>query len=96
MNSRVSTSVCFSCCHHALHIGGAKSQSHVTEDLKLGSGFHTFGIQWTETQYRFFVDGYVTWTATPVSKRPKYIIPRRAAALRVGVRFYEPKPGPEN
>jgi len=60
--------------HHAVHIGGAKSQSHVTEDLKLGAGFHTFGVQWTETQYRFFVDGKMTWTATPVSKRPQYII----------------------
>ncbi len=60
--------------HHAVHIGGAKSQSHVTEDLKLGSGFHTFGVQWTETEYHFFVDGKRTWTATPVSKRPQYII----------------------
>ena len=48
--------------HHALHIGGAKSQSHVTEDLKLGTGFHTFGVQWTETEYHFFVDGKMTWT----------------------------------
>ncbi len=60
--------------HHALHIGGGKSQSHVTEDLKLGSGFHTYGVQWTETEYRFFVDGKLTWTVTPVSKRPEYII----------------------
>ncbi len=60
--------------HHAVHIGGGKSQSHVTEDLKLGSGFHTYGVQWTETEYRFFVDGRVTWTARPVSKRPEYII----------------------
>jgi beta-glucanase (GH16 family) len=60
--------------HHALHIGGGKSQTQVTEDLKLGDGFHTFGVQWTETEYRFFVDGTLTWTATPVSKRPEYII----------------------
>jgi neutral ceramidase len=60
--------------HHALHIGGAKSQTHVTEELKLGSGFHTYGVQWTETEYRFFVDGKLTWTAAPVSKRPEYII----------------------
>lgn len=26
--------------HRAVHIGGGKSQSYVTEDLKLGSGFH--------------------------------------------------------
>jgi neutral ceramidase len=60
--------------HHALHIGGGKSQTHVTENLKLGSGFHTFGVQWTETEYRFFVDGTLTWTAAPVSKRPEYLI----------------------
>ena len=60
--------------HHALHVGGGKSQTQVTEDLKLGSGFHTYGVQWTETQYRFFVDGTLTWTTTPVSKRPEYII----------------------
>ncbi len=64
--------------HHAVHYGGAdkevKSQAHVTEDLKLSSGFHTFAVQWTETEYRFFADGKLTWTATPVSKRPQYII----------------------
>ncbi|MCU0916062.1 MAG: neutral/alkaline non-lysosomal ceramidase N-terminal domain-containing protein [Planctomycetes bacterium] len=60
--------------HHALHIGGGKSQSHVTEDLKLGRGFHTYGVLWTETEYRFFVDGKLTWTAAPVSKRPEYLI----------------------
>ena len=63
---------------HAVHYGGSdkdvKSQSHVTDDLKLDSGFHTFGVEWTETEYRFFVDGKLTWTAAPVSKRPQYII----------------------
>jgi len=64
--------------HHAMHYGGSdkqvKSQAHVTDGLKLGSGFHTFAVQWTETEYRFFVDDKLTWTATPVSKRPQYII----------------------
>jgi len=60
--------------HHAVHIGGAKSQSYVTDDLKLGSGFHTFGVQWTPTEYSFFVDGKRTWMVTPVSNRPEYII----------------------
>jgi beta-glucanase (GH16 family) len=64
--------------HHAVHYGNSdkdlKSQTHVTDGLKLGSGFHTFAVQWTETEYRFFVDGKHTWTTTPVSKRPEYII----------------------
>ncbi len=60
--------------HHALHIGGAKSQTHVAEDPNLSSGFHTFGVLWTETEYTFFVDGKATWKTTPVSKRTQYII----------------------
>ncbi len=61
---------------HAVHYGGSDKdvKSHVTDDLKLDSGFHTFGVEWTETEYRFFLDGKLTWTAAPVSKRPQYII----------------------
>lgn len=60
--------------HHALHIGGAKSQTHVAEDPNLRTGFHTFGVLWTEAEYTFFVDGKATWKASPVSKRTQYII----------------------
>jgi len=47
---------------------------HVTDDLGLGQSFHIYGVEWTETEYRFFVDGRLTWTASPVSRRPQYII----------------------
>jgi len=60
--------------HPALHIGGAKSQTHVAEDPNLRTGFHTFGVLWTETEYTFFLDGKATWKASPVSKRTEYII----------------------
>jgi len=67
----------------------------VTEDLKLGSGFHTFGLEWTETEYRFFVDGELTWTATPVSNRPQYIILAPKCMTRAGrVRYPERRATP--
>lgn len=52
-----------------------KSKGHVTEDLGLGTGFHTYGLEWTEQEYRFYIDDRLVWTApTPVSKRPQFII----------------------
>lgn len=64
---------------HTLHWDGYgkghKSKGHLTDDLGLGRGFHTYGLEWTETEYRFFVDGKLTWTApTPVSKKNQFII----------------------
>jgi beta-glucanase (GH16 family) len=52
-----------------------KSKGQLTDDLGLASGFHTYGLEWTENGYRFYVDGKLTWTApTPVSKHPEYIL----------------------
>jgi beta-glucanase (GH16 family) len=52
-----------------------KVKWHATEDLKLGNGFHTYGCEWTETEYRFYIDGKVRWTADgPISKRPQFVI----------------------
>ncbi|MBI5386846.1 MAG: glycoside hydrolase family 16 protein [Verrucomicrobia bacterium] len=52
-----------------------KSKGQMTQDLGLGSGFHTYGLEWTEAEYRFYIDDKLTWTApTPVSKRPEFII----------------------
>lgn len=63
---------------HALHYldksGETISQGHKPEDVKIGSGFHVYAVEWTETEYRFFIDGKMTWKATPVSKRPQYIV----------------------
>ncbi|HXH59951.1 MAG TPA: glycoside hydrolase family 16 protein [Fimbriimonadaceae bacterium] len=36
----------------------AGTQAHVDG---LGSGFHTFGLEWTPVVYRFFVDGREVW-----------------------------------
>ena len=63
---------------HTIHWGGhekrIESKPHLTEDLGLDRGFHTYGLEWTDTEYRFSVDGKLTWTVSPVSKRPQYII----------------------
>ncbi len=64
---------------HTVHWVGAdkrlQSKAHLTEDLGLDHGFHTIGVEWTESEYRFYVDDNLTWTApAPVSKRNQYII----------------------
>jgi beta-glucanase (GH16 family) len=63
---------------HAIHWDGYgsehQSRSQHTKDLDLNQGFHVFGFEWTPQEYRFFVDGNLTWSCTPVSKRPQYII----------------------
>ena len=48
--------------------------SWVTKDLGLDKGFHVYGFEWTPTQYRFFIDGKLTWKTGPVSQRPQYLI----------------------
>jgi beta-glucanase (GH16 family) len=64
---------------HTVHWVGldkrTQSKAHLTDDLGLDHGFHTIGVEWTETEYRFYVDDKLTWTApAPVSKRNQYII----------------------
>ena len=47
----------------------------LTPDLKLDEGFHIYGCEWSETGYRFFIDGKMLWeTRGPVSKRPQFTI----------------------
>lgn len=47
----------------------------LTPDLGLDKGFHIYGCEWSETGYRFFIDGRMLWeTPGPVSKRPQFII----------------------
>lgn len=41
----------------------------------LAEGFHTFGLQWTPTEYVFYVDGEVTWRVDgPISHRPQFML----------------------
>lgn len=47
----------------------------LTPDLGLDKGFHIYGCEWSETGYRFFIDGKMLWeTPGPVSKRPQFMI----------------------
>lgn len=63
---------------HTLHWDGYgpehKSRSETTKDLGLDKGFHVYGFEWTVTEFRFFVDGKLTWESGPVAKRPQYLI----------------------
>ena len=48
---------------------------HETKDLHLGKGFHVYGLEWTPTAYRFFIDGHLEWEAKgPISHRPEAVI----------------------
>ena len=65
--------------HHNLHWDGyQKNHQHVGGRAKvpgLSSGWHTFGVLWTESQYVFYVDGKATWKSQKaVSQRSQYII----------------------
>lgn len=62
-----------------LHWNGyGKNTKHVGSKLTLpglGEGFHTVGIEWTPTEYIFFVDGKPAWrTDQAVSHVKQYII----------------------
>jgi beta-glucanase (GH16 family) len=47
----------------------------LTPDLGLDKGFHTYGCEWSETGYRFFIDGKMLWeTPGPISRRPQFMI----------------------
>ncbi len=65
--------------HHNLHWNGY-GQGHKQEGiskyvLNIGTGFHTFGLLWTEKEYIFFVDGEESWRTTKaVSRIPEYMI----------------------
>lgn len=64
---------------HNLHWNGYGS-AHQTIGTKIdlpniGTGYHTFGLEWTENEYVFYVDGKETWrTSTAVSQTEQYII----------------------
>lgn len=57
---------------YAAHRNGS---GFLTDDLKLDEGFHIYGCEWSESGYRFFIDGKLLWeTPGPVSKRPQFAI----------------------
>jgi len=63
----------------ALHWDGygafEQGSSWTSNNLGLGSGFHTYGLLWTTKSYTFYVDGNVTWTTNYlVSSAPEYIL----------------------
>jgi len=65
--------------HHNLHwngYGNAHRQAGTAKTIPfIGTGFHTVGLLWTDTEYVFFVDGEETWrTKEAVSHRPEYMI----------------------
>lgn len=65
--------------HHNLHWNGY-GVDHKQTGKKINypdiqSGYHTFGLEWNENEYIFFVNGKETWrTTTAVSQRNEYII----------------------
>lgn len=64
---------------HALHWDG-KAKSPQSEEKKFNwpgvrDGFHTYALEWSPTEYIFFVDGEETWRsdAGGVSQVPAYV-----------------------
>ncbi len=52
-----------------------KGKGHQTPALGLDKGFHVYGFEWTESAYRFFIDGKLQWEVQePISKRPQFMI----------------------
>lgn len=46
-----------------------------TPDLDIGNGFHTFGLEWTESYYKFYIDDKLVWYHDRgISKVDQFII----------------------
>ena len=60
---------------HTLHWDGYgtshKSKAQMTPEMKLDSGFHVYGFEWTDSAYKFYVDGQLTWTVTEAISNAK-------------------------
>jgi len=60
---------------HTLHWDGYerahKSKAQLTPEMKLDTGFHVYGWEWTDSAYRFYVDGQLTWTVTEAISQAK-------------------------
>ncbi len=60
---------------------GASHQStgYTSPSLGLGTGYHVYGLEWTPTQQKFYIDGVLRWTVndasnSPVSQRTEFLI----------------------
>lgn len=52
-----------------------KSEGTQVKISTIGTGFHTFGLEWANYSYKFFVDGKLTWSTNKgASQRKEYII----------------------
>ena len=56
--------------NHAIHWDGYneyhKSATHAVYDPAYYEGFHTYALEWTDSEYIFFIDGAETWrTSSP-------------------------------
>ena len=60
--------------HMAIHWGGYGSGHHEVQETAtipgLNTGFHTFGLLWTPTEYKFYVDDVLRKTLTPSPSLP--------------------------
>lgn len=65
--------------YHNLHWDGY-GYDHKTYGInipypEIDEGFHTIGLEWTENEYIFYVNGQETWrTDTAISRRSQYMI----------------------
>ena len=55
-----------------------ESTGYTSPNLDLGGGYHIYGMEWTPTQQKFYIDGVLRWTVnnsatSPVSNRSEYI-----------------------
>lgn len=66
--------------HHNIHWNGYQKRVHKQVGTQINypsikEGFHTFGLEWTENEYIFYVDGKETWrTSEAVSHRDQYLV----------------------
>lgn len=56
-----------------------KSTGYDSGNLGLGTGFHIYGMEWTPTRQKFYIDGVLRWTVnnaanSPVSQRSEFFI----------------------
>ena len=60
---------------------GASHQSvgYTSPSLSLGGAYHVYGLEWSPTQQKFYIDGVLRWTVddpsnSPVSQRSEFLI----------------------
>ena len=57
-----------------------RSHGYDSGSLGLGTGYHIYGMEWTPTQQKFYINGSLRWTInnnaanSPVSQRSEFII----------------------